>query len=131
MVAALVLVLAAGVAGGFLLGRTTAPTHDHAWEDSYSLGYDQGLGAGRVLQIGDTIGPGQKDAAAKAFQAGYRAGQDDAFGSYDGGWEIGTPYVVILGHGTGGSAYRFAYRVTMVKGSTYEACGTAVGVCSH
>jgi hypothetical protein len=90
-----------GPAGAFVLGRGTAPAHSHAWEDSYTLGYDVGLLTGRTLQVGDSVVPTEKAGATTAFQAGNRAGQGDSWGDYDGGWEIGRPYVVIVGRGTG------------------------------
>ena len=129
--ALLALVVTAAVVGAFVVGRVTAPTHDHAWEKASDVGYDLGVSIGRALQIGDTVGPADKDVATHAFEAGYRAAEGDAFGNYDGGWQIGAPYVVILGAGVGGDVYRFAYREPMTKGRSYGTCSTGVGVCSH
>jgi hypothetical protein len=126
-----VVAIVAGVAAAFLAGRGSAPKHDPAWEDASDRGYDLGLRVGRELQIGDTVGPKDKDVATHAFEAGYRAAEGDAFGNYDGGWQIGAPYVVILGAGTGGDVYRVAYREPMEKGKSYTLCSTGVGVCAR
>lgn len=129
--AVLTLVVVAALAGAFLAGRESAPKHDHAWEDASGVGYDLGVRIGRALQIGDTVGPKDTAVATRAFEAGYRAAEGDAFGNYDGGWAIGAPYIVILGQGTGGDAYRYAYREPMDKGRSYTTCSTGVGVCSR
>ena len=51
--------------------------------------YAEGVAAGRALQAGDNVATSSKNAVQNAFQAGYRAGETDAFGSYDGGWKLG------------------------------------------
>ncbi len=72
---------------------------------------------------------GSKDVAQTAFQAGYRAGENDAFGAYDGGWKLGAPYVVILGKGVGGAAYRFVERDELTPGTTYRLCPDGTSLC--
>jgi hypothetical protein len=124
-----VIAVLAAVAGAFYLGRRSAPVHDHGWAAGEAVGYDSGLSAGRALQIGDTVTPGDKDVAAKAFKAGYRAAQVDSFGSYDGGWNIGAPYVVILGKGLDGAPYRIAQRDLLVAGTVYTLCPGGSAVC--
>ena len=63
---------------------------------------------------------GSQSVATTAFQAGYRAGETDAFGAYDGGWKLGAPYVVILGKGVAGATYRFVERDELTPGTTYQ-----------
>jgi hypothetical protein len=46
----------------------------------------------------------------QAFRAGYVAGANDAFGGFDGGWSLGTPYAITLERGSGGVSYRITKR---------------------
>jgi hypothetical protein len=117
------------VAGAYVVGRVTAPIHDRGWSQGEAVGYESGVAAGRALQIGDTVAPGDRDVSQKAFQAGYRAAQADAYGSYDGGWNIGQPYVVTLGRGLGGAPYRIDQRELLVPGTTYTLCSGGKAVC--
>jgi hypothetical protein len=123
-------VLLVGVgAVGWLIGRSTAPGHDRGFVASNTADYAAGLAAGRALQIGDTVPPGSKTATVAAFQAGYRAGQNDSFGTYDGGWKIGYPYVVVLAKGVGGAAYLIASRTQFEAGTSYRLCTDGHSVC--
>jgi hypothetical protein len=106
----------------FGLGRLTAPGPAAARSRGYAAGvtagYADGFKAGRAegLQEGQAIAstaslPADARAAARAaFDNGYRAGANGAFGGYDGGWELGRPYVIVLAKGTGGITYRIATR---------------------
>ena len=130
VVAALaVVVAAAGLGAAFLLGRKTAPVHDRGWAQGYSVGYDEGVSMGRALQVGDTLPSTTKDLGTKAFQAGYVAGLDDSWGSFDGGWNIGQPYVVVIGKGVAGAAYRIASRELLAPGTTYRLCPGGSSIC--
>jgi hypothetical protein len=122
-------VAAVGVAAGVVIGRSTAPAHDPGFAQGNAAGYAEGVAAGRSLQIGDSVPAGSKDAAQAAFQAGYRAGDADAFGAYDGGWKLGAPYVVILGKGVAGATYRFVERDPLSPGTTYQLCADGTTVC--
>jgi hypothetical protein len=124
-VAAVVGVVAAGV----IVGRATAPMHDRGFAQGNAAGYAEGVAAGRALQIGDSVPAGSEDVTRTAFQAGYRAGETDAFGAYDGGWKLGAPYVVILGKSVDGAAYRFVERDPLTPGTTYRLCPDGVSLC--
>jgi hypothetical protein len=50
----------------------------------------------RALQAPHTLPSDQQGAAKAAFNAGHTAGSNDVFGGHDGGWELGSPYVVAL-----------------------------------
>ena len=63
------------------------------------------------------------------YRAGYLAGREDAFGSFDGGWGYGEPYVVVLRRGSPEITYAVAERWPMRPGVEYRACGRAV--CSR
>jgi len=117
------------VGGAYAVGRVTAPLHDRGWAQGEAIGYESGVAAGRALQIGDTVAPGDRDVSQKAFQAGYRAAQADAYGSYDGGWNIGQPYIVILARGLGGAPYRIDQRELLAPGTTYTLCSGGKAVC--
>jgi hypothetical protein len=117
------------VAAGVVIGRSTAPVHDRGFAQGNAAGYAEGVAAGRSLQIGDSVPTGSKDVAQTAFQSGYRAGETDAFGAYDGGWKLGAPYVVILGEGVAGAAYRFVERDQLTPGTTYQLCPDGTSLC--
>jgi hypothetical protein len=38
------------------------------------------------------------------------AGANDAFGGFDGGWSLGTPYAITLERGSNGISYRIKDR---------------------
>jgi hypothetical protein len=121
--AALGIALVALVAGAFLLGRHTAPN------GSYQQGYDEGLSLGRALQAGDVLPADTKDVATKAFEAGHRSGLDDSFGGYDGGWNLGQPYAVVIGKGSAGATYRIESRELLQAGVAYQLCKHDRAVC--
>ena len=52
-----------------------------------------------------------------AFEAGYAAGANDVFGGFDGGWSLGTPYVITLRKGSGAITYRIDSR-RLVRGTS-------------
>jgi hypothetical protein len=70
-----------------------------------------------------------REAAASEPPASYRAGREDAFSGFDGGWAYATPYIVTLTRGGPGITYRFARRWPMRPGIEYRACGH--GVCER
>jgi hypothetical protein len=122
--------LACGVVvGTFFIGRQTAPAHDPGWQQGYNAGYDEGVATGRALQAGEQISASGKDIGTQAFQAGYRAGLEDSFGSYDGGWSIGAPYLIVMGHGIDGTTYRIASRELLQPGVTYRLCADKTSIC--
>ncbi len=104
-------VLAAGM---FALGRETAPHPASGYGAGYAAGLAsgraQGVQEGRALQEGLALPADARDAAAAAFNAGYRAGANDVFGGYDGGWSVGSPYLITLAAGSDGITYRIASR---------------------
>jgi hypothetical protein len=67
--------------------------------------------------------------APASYRAGYLAGREDAFGSYDGGWGYGEPYVVVLRRASPQITYAFAQRWPMQPGLEYRVCGKTV--CSR
>ena len=56
----------------------------------------------------------------------YRAGREDAFAGFDGGWALGVPYAVTLERAGGGITYKFARRWALQPGVTYSVCGHEV-----
>ena len=93
-------------AGLFALGRHTAGSSGErptaAYANGFRDGRASGIEEGRALQVASS--------GRKAFEAGYVAGADDVFGGYDGGWSLGTPYVVTLEDPPGPQAYAIARR---------------------
>ncbi len=55
-----------------------------------------------------------------SFDAGYRAGREDAFAGFDGGWQFGVPYIVTLRKGPPGITYSFARRVPLTRQSAAQ-----------
>ena len=57
-----------------------------------------------------------------SYADGYRAGREDAFSGFDGGWALGEPYIVILRRGRPGITYEFARRWPLMSGREYRSC---------
>ena len=102
---------------GFVLGRQTGPspassatTEQDRYADGLAVGRAGGLAEGRAIQAGAELPATDRQNAEAQFRAGYRAGADDVFAGYDGGWVIGRPYVIVLSLGLGGEAYRISHR---------------------
>jgi len=125
-----VVVLAVALVAVFFIGRHTAPAHNGTWSQGYSIGYDEGMSIGRALQVGASLPADTKDVATKAFQSGYQAGLTDSFGSYDGGWNIGQPYVIVMQKGVGDAPYRIDSRELLEAGKAYELCQGGKAVCT-
>ena len=138
LLAVLLGILAAAALVG--LGRVTAPdpaaARSRGYHDGTVAGYADGVQAGRAqgLQEGQAIAataplpPGPRERAKAAFDAGYRAGANDAFGGWDGGWSPGQPYVIVLAKGSKGITYRIAAR-TLCPPAPPTTSGTGLLVC--
>lgn len=120
----------------FGLGRFTAgqpESHDPPSGGDYAAGVRagraQGVQEGRALQEGSALPADAQDAATKAFNAGYLAGANDIFGGYDGGWGIGSPYVIVLEMGANGITYRIASRTELQPGVSYTLCPDGRSLC--
>jgi hypothetical protein len=121
--------LVALIAAAVVIGRATAPVRDRGFTQGNAAGYAEGVAAGRALQIGDSVPKGSASATTAAFQAGYRAGETDAYGSYDGGWKLGAPYIIVLSSGLGGAPYRIIERDQLIAGTTYGLCPDGTSIC--
>jgi hypothetical protein len=101
VLAGLALAAAGAVVGRVSAGSSSAGSGDYS--SGERAGEAQGRQEGRALQLpaGDP---------RDAFNAGYVAGANDAFTGYDGGWQLGVPYVITLEHGTGQIVYRISSR---------------------
>ena len=75
--------------------------------------------------------PGTRDRVKAAFDAGYCAGADSAFGGYDGGWSLGEPYVIVLAKGGNGITYRIAARILARDGVDYHRCPPPASICQQ
>lgn len=124
-------VVVALIAVAVIVGRATAPTRDRGFANGDAAGYAEGVAAGRALQIGDSVPKGSASATTAAFQAGYRAGETDAYGSYDGGWKLGAPYLIVLASGLGGAPYRIVNRDQLIAGTTYRLCPDGTSICHN
>ncbi|BCY11444.1 hypothetical protein L3i22_065320 [Actinoplanes sp. L3-i22] len=111
-------------AGLFVAGRATAGDKATAGSEKtagdYAAGHADGLLEGRAEQA--------PVAARDAFEDGYRAGADDVFGGYDGGWGY-SAYAITLVRGTNGITYRIASRTEMTAGAEYHLCPDGRSVC--
>jgi hypothetical protein len=133
---AVVLVALCAAAAAFFLGRATSGANARAgqaygsgYEHGLHIGHDQGVLEGRANQATDVLPSNTRDAAKKAFDDGYRAGANDAFAGYDGGWSFATPYAITLEHGGPGITYRFASRTPIKAGISYRLCPDSSGLC--
>ena len=106
------MVLACVAVGGglFALGRESGGDTDGARSEGRSAALREGRAAGvqegRALQASESAPRGTR----QAFEAGYAAGANDVFGGFDGGWSLGTPYVITLRKGSGAITYRIDSR---------------------
>lgn len=120
LVLLVVLVGGGGVAVGLSWGLHARQAPDAGYDRGYREGLDagqaQGIEQGRALELGRTVPATSRSAAVAAFRAGYSAGANDVFSAYDGGWEIGRPYVVVLGDGNGDVTYRIERREAVPAG---------------
>jgi hypothetical protein len=94
-------------------------------------GEAQGLREGRAVQLVSTSPPGMRRVARHAFEAGYAAGTNDVFAGYDGGWALGSPYLVTLEAGIGQADYRIDTRTAVEAGVSYFLCPSRRGVCQR
>lgn len=130
-------VLVAGT--GLLAGRLTAPhpagapvaDTGTAYASGVAAGEALGVREGRALQEGAALPATAQRPVKDAFEAGYVAGVNDVFSSYDGGWSIGVPYVITLARGDGAATYRIASRVEVRGGVRYTLCGGGHAVCQQ
>jgi hypothetical protein len=110
--------------GGFAVGRLSVDTSG-AYADGRSAGLAEGsaegLRTGRALQVPPSARP--------AFDTGYAEGANDALGGFDGGWEAGLPYIVVVAQGSGDIAYRIVSRTPMQAGIAYSLCAQSHAVC--
>jgi hypothetical protein len=127
--ALVVLALIVVAAGGYLLGRTTVgepaagqPTPDRG----YAAGHADGVREGRAEEATLNLPAGDK----AIYDAGYVAGAGDAFGGFDGGWDVDTPYVIVL-HPGAQITYRIASRVQLSPGVNYSLCPDGHSVCQR
>lgn len=123
------------VSAAFVLGRSTVNSSPPSvpspsgYTDGFEAGRAAGIQEGRALQAGQGLTGAERDTATAAFNAGYRAGVDDVFGGYDGGWSTGVPYAVTLVAGTGGATYRILSRLELRPGVDYFLCPDGKTLC--
>ena len=117
--AAVVLAVIAAVAL-FVLGRATAPTPatPGGYADGFLAGRAEGVQEGQAIAEAAGSPPGSRDRVRAAFDDGYRAGANNAFSGYDGGWSLGRPYVIVLAKGANGITYRIAARAECPETTT-------------
>ena len=130
---AVVIGLALG-AGLFLLGRLTDGTDDAPSAGYYAglrQGESRGIREGRALQLTEALPPDVRKAARTAFDTGYAAGANDAFGGYDGGWYVSVPYLITLVKGTGPITYDLSSRTMVHGGIDYYLCPHTRRICQR
>ncbi len=136
----LVIVGVLAAAGLVALGRVTAdttPAHRSAVDrsdeyfDGLQVGEAQGRRVGRVLQEGAALPARTRRPVHEAFDAGYAAGANDVFAGYDGGWAIGSPYVVTVAEASGHIVYRIKAREPMKPNLDYHLCAGGHGLCQE
>ncbi len=118
-------------AGGSALGAASGPAGDRGYAAGVADGRAAGVAEGRALQEGFALPADARDAATKAFAAGYQAGATDVFGGYDGGWSVDSPYVITLVPGTNGVTYRIASRTVLAPDTSYYLCPDHRTLCQQ
>jgi hypothetical protein len=139
-----VIVVAAVLAAGglVLLGHLSADTsaarnsgyqagHDDGYSDGLRIGNAQGVQDGRALQEGNEVPAASKQPVQDAFNSGYTAGENDAFGGYDGGWALSAPYLITLESGSGQIVYRIQQRTTVLPNIDYYLCADEHHICQR
>jgi hypothetical protein len=138
----LALVAISAAVGLVALGRASAGTataRSDGYRQGRSAGYADGvrdgratgLQEGRGLQVPLALPSGRRDAAKAAFDAGYTAGANDVFGGYDGGWDVDSPYIVVLAPAGKGIVYRIRSRVPLKAGVDYHLCPHSTVLCQE
>ncbi len=120
-------------AGVFALGHATAgsPPGASAYERGLTDGRAQGVLEGRAEQETSALPPAARDSAKTTYADGYRAGTNDAFAGYDGGWTLAAPYAITLREGGTGVTYRFATRTPFQPGVSYFLCPHTLRLCQE
>jgi hypothetical protein len=90
-------------------GPGAAPDLDYA--AGLRAGEALGIREGRTLAEGAALRPDVRHRVQQAFADGYAAGANDVFNGYDGGWRLGTRYVITLARGSGAVTYRIDSRL--------------------
>jgi len=116
--AAVVLAVIAAAAALFALGRATTPATPGGYADGFLAGRAEGVQEGQAIAEAAGSPPGSRDRVRAAFDDGYRAGANNAFSGYDGGWSFGRPYVIVLAEGANGITYRIAARAECPEATT-------------
>jgi hypothetical protein len=138
----LVLVAISAAAGLVAFGRASADTataRSDGYEKGRIVGYADGVQAGRAaglqegraLQLPLELQPGVQDTAKAAFNAGYAAGANDVFAGYDGGWDMDSPYIVVLTPAGNGIVYRIRSRTPLKRGVNYHLCPNSIVLCQE
>ena len=115
-------------------GARTRADHDGAlagYAAGFGDGRAEGLQEGQALAVTAASPPGTRGRVKAAFDAGYRAGADSAFGGYDGGWSLGEPYVIVLAKGGNSITYRIAARILARDGVDYHRCPPPASICQQ
>jgi hypothetical protein len=103
----------AGPAQGRSVRGSSVPEPEGGYAAGLKAGHAVGLAEGRGLQVAEELPAARRADVVAQFRAGYRAGADDVFSGYDGGWQLGRRYAVVLGPGVAGAAYRITDRAEL------------------
>lgn len=114
----------AGHSAGYSAGQTDG------YLDGLRAGQVQGEQLGRALQATSTVSPASSQLAQDAFNRGYTAGESDAFGSYDGGWDLAAPYLITVQRAPGAAIYEIANRTLLLPNLDYFLCADQHKICS-
>ena len=93
------------------------------------MGQAQGRELGRAEQAGAALPAHDRRVAHDAFRLGYAAGANDVFAGYDGGWTLGTPWLVVLEPGGPRIDYRIRDRTRVSPGIAYYLCRDGKSLC--
>lgn len=104
---------------------------DAAYLRGLRAGIAQGLEDGRALQEGTSVTADRRQDVTQAFHDGYAAGANDVFDGYDGGWQQGHPYVIVLEAGAGPVTYRIGSRLPIPSQTDVYLCPASGAVCQR
>jgi hypothetical protein len=125
-----IMIAVIGIGLIFALGRVTAG-HDRGYSTGLREGKAQGIQEGRAYQVTQPLPRDVQGSVKTAFNEGYAAGENDAFGGYDGGWGLSEPYVISLVRGEGPVTYRISSRTLLQEGTAYYLCPHSHALCTE
>jgi len=112
-----------GVQEGERLGQARMRAEFARGSDAYEAVFARGRRSG--------FAEGRRRGRAEGAARGRRSGRASAFAGFDGGWDVGTWYLISLRPAGDGSDLAIGSRVALRRGEWYGLCGGRVAQVCH